>query len=206
MKSACKFGFFLFFFLGNIYLCWVWLKFLVTIKGLGERGGMGFFVKVFAIKVSVLLFVAVEILKRETVKKASVEISNFAVVLKWQLPSSIQVNWTYYIIMHKALFLTLKKFLFLLSLSPTKYWVMLCLLDFFNDWKKKITSNFEGLRWICMSILKSFMVKKWVLLFEKFSSWMIFLFLGNLMVEMLYFGFADLFLTFSLIHVTRSGP
>lgn len=49
-------------------LCWVRLKFLVTIKGLWERGGI---VKVFAIKVSVLLFVAVEILKRETVKKAS---------------------------------------------------------------------------------------------------------------------------------------
>ena len=48
--------------------------------------------KVFAIKVSVLLFVAVEILKKETVKKASVEISNFVVMLKWQLPSSIQVN------------------------------------------------------------------------------------------------------------------
>ena len=48
--------------------------------------------KVFAIKVSVLLFVAVEILKKETIKKASVEVSNFAVMLKWQLPSSIQVH------------------------------------------------------------------------------------------------------------------
>ena len=53
---------------------------------------MGFFVKVFAIKVSILLFVVVEILKKEAVKKASVEIPNFTVMLKWQLPSSIQVN------------------------------------------------------------------------------------------------------------------
>ena len=106
----------------------------------------------------------------------------------------------------KLCFWLLKSFFFcFLYLQPNTGLCCVCWISLMIE-KKKITSNFEGLRWICMSILKSFMVKKWVLLFEKFSSWMIFLFLGNMMVEMLYFGFADLFLTFSLIHVTRSGP